>query len=255
MKKPETTSQSRPCRFFINESDISGDSCVITGEEFNHMVNVLRLKAGDALVLCTGDGSDRLAEIIETDKRRAVCKIHETVRNMNEPELKLTLYMALVKGEKMEFIAQKITELGASGLIPVATRFATVKPETTRLDRLSKITAEAAKQCGRARALQIGAVTDISKLPAEFKEKAYDFILFPYENEKDMGLKAALKKIGKAKNAAVIIGSEGGFSAEEAETLKAAGAVSCSMGQRILRAETAAITAVAAAMYEAGEMS
>ncbi len=241
-------------RFFVSETDINGDSCVIFGEEFNHMVNVLRLKAGDAVILCTGDGNDREAEIIEIGKRQLLCKIHRTTENENEPRLKVTLYMALVKGEKMELIAQKITELGAAGLVPVSTRFTTVKPDTTRLDRLEKIALEAAKQCGRAVTLSIGSVIDISKLPAELKEKGYDLVLFPYENEREAGIKSALKKIGKAEKAAVIIGSEGGFSEDEAESLKNADAISCSLGKRILRAETAAITAVAAVMFEAGEM-
>ena len=241
-------------RFFINENDINGDSCVIAGEEFNHMVNVLRLKTGDAVILCTGDGFDLSAEIVEISKRQLLCKINGKLKNENEPLIKLTLYMALVKGEKIELIAQKITELGAAEIIPISTRFITVKPETTRLDRLDKITAEAAKQCGRATLLSVGQVTDISKLPAEFKEKEYDLILFPYENERQTGIKAALKKAGKVKKAAVIIGSEGGFSETEAEMLKAAGATACSLGKRILRAETAAIVSVAAVMYEANEM-
>lgn len=242
-------------RFFTDEKNINGDSCVISGEEFNHMANVLRLKAGDTVILCTGDGSDRRAEIIEIEKRQLLCKIHETVKNPNEAGVSVTLYMALVKGEKMELIAQKITELGAAELTPLYTRFATVKPDTARLSRLEKISAEAAKQCGRARTLTINPVIDITDAAAEFQSGKYDLVLFPYENEREKGLKAALNRAGKAKKIAVVIGSEGGFSEDEAGTLKAAGAVPCSLGPRILRAETAAIVSVAAVMLETGELS
>ena len=238
-------------RFFISENRITGDSCVIDGEEFNHIVNVLRLKAGDGIILCTGNGGDRKAEIIEIQKRQLLCKIHETIKNPNEAGVEITLFMALVKGEKMELIAQKITELGAAELTPVHTRFTCVKPETARLNRLEKISAEAAKQCGRARILKINPVKSLAADAAlPFQKGEFDFILFPYENEKEVGLKAALKKIGKAKRIAVIIGSEGGFSEDEAYMLKNAGATACSMGKRILRAETAAIVAVAAVMLE-----
>ena len=239
-------------RFFVSEDCINGDSCVIEGEEFNHIVNVLRLKAGDALVLCTGDGNDRKAEIIEIKKRQLLGKIHETVKNANEAEISVTLFMALVKGEKMEFIAQKITELGAAGLTPVHTRFTTVKPETARLNRLEKISAEAAKQCGRAKTLKINPVANIAEITPLIKE--FDFVLFPYENERGVGLKAALKKMKGAEKIAVIIGSEGGFSEDEARLLQGAGAVQCGMGPRILRAETAAVAAVSAIMLETGEM-
>ena len=242
-------------RFFISENCINGDSCVIEGEEFNHIVNVLRLKAGDSVILCTGDGDDRNAEIIEIGKRRLLCKIRETVKNPNEAEASVALFMALVKGEKMELIAQKITELGAAELTPLYTRFTTVKPETARLNRLDKISTEAAKQCGRAKTLKINPVIDIEKAAGIFREKRYDYILFPYENEKEKGLKNALAGINKHKRIAVIIGSEGGFSQDEAETLKKAGAIPCSMGKRILRAETAAIAAVAAIMFCVGELS
>ena len=242
-------------RFFMDNNNINGDSCIIDGEEFNHIVNVLRLKAGETVILCTGDGNDRKAEIIEIGKRQLLCKIHEAVKNLNEAKIEVTLYMALVKGEKMELIAQKITELGAAELTPLYTRFTTVKPETARLNRLEKISLEAAKQCGRAKTLKINPVYGINEAAADFKSGKFDFVLFPYENEKERGLKAALKKMGKAKKIAVVIGSEGGFSQEEAEALEAAGAVPCSLGPRILRAETAAITAVAAVMLETGELS
>ena len=239
-------------RFFISEDCIDGDLCVVEGEEFNHIVNVLRLKAGDGVILCAGDGTDRKAEIIEIQKRRLLCKIHGVERNANEAGVSVTLFMALVKGEKMEFIAQKITELGAAELTPVYTRFTTVKPETARLNRLEKISAEAAKQCGRAKTLKINPVIKIDEIAPVLKE--FDFVLFPYENEKNIGLKAALKKTGRAQKIAVVVGSEGGFSKDEAQALEKAGAVQCGMGPRILRAETAAVTAVAAVMLEAGEM-
>ncbi|GHU99315.1 ribosomal RNA small subunit methyltransferase E [Clostridia bacterium] len=238
---------------------MTGNAARIEGGEYNHIVNVLRLKEGDEIALCLNDGLDRAARIAKIDKKHLTAAILKTEENRAESPLNCALFQALVKGDKLEFIAQKATELGVKRIVPFVSAFTTVKPETARTGRLQAACIEAAKQCGRARTPEIDHVLGFKEAVAALK--AYSCVIFPYENERERSIIDAIEtvKSGNAdcmvpcppdvsRSVAVVIGGEGGFSDAEAEELKAVGAAACSLGKRILRAETAAVVATGIVM-------
>lgn len=222
---------------------------VLTGTDHAHVSVVLRARIGDKLTLCDGDGYDYLYEIVGIDNKSTKLRLLDKTPVESEPKARVDLFVALLKADKLEWVCQKCTELGISGIYPFMSEFVQVKKESLKPERLNKICKEAAQQCGR------GKVPFISN-PLAFKEllaqlESYDNVLFLYEKGGSQ-LKERIKVMGG--KTAIIIGSEGGFSDREADELVAKGIEPISLGKRILRAETACITAVTLAMYEMGEL-
>lgn len=243
-------------RFFIDESALSGGGALarIEGGEYNHIVNALRLRAGGEVVLCLNDGLDRIARIERIEKKFLTAEVLRVEKNGAESDVNCALFQALVKSDKLEWIAQKATELGIKRIVPFVSEFAAVKAETARAQRLQTVCVEAAKQCGRAVTPAVSPVLGFKEAVAELR--AYNAVIFPYEKERKNPIGAALetararqkKAGGGAFSIGLAIGGEGGFSEREAEELKAAGALACTLGKRILRAETAAIVAAGIVM-------
>lgn len=228
-----------------------GEEIVVNGEEFNHIKNVLRHKAGDEIIVIDGNGQNIFCVIKEINKNDIVLRI-EAIKNCEaNPKVNVVVFQALVKGEKFEWIVQKLTELGITKLVPFYSEFCQVKPNTTRIDRLEKISIEALKQCGRAKKLEI---TNIFSFDDVLKElNNYDQVIFAYELAKQSLNPENLKNM---KNIAIIIGSEGGFSLEEVKKLSLIKNVKLiSLGKRILRAETAAIALSTLVLFGVGELS
>lgn len=234
-------------RFFV--PSVPAETFEIDGTEYNHIVNVMRLGVGTELVLCCGDGKDYTAVIESIRKKSLTVRVLSCADNLAEPDIEVTLYQAVCKGERMELIVQKTNELGVSRIVPFVSKFTTVKADTGRIDRWRKIATESAKQCGRARVPEISDVTSFEKVLNEFAE--YDIIIFAYEACEDGSLIRALE--GSVRKIALVVGSEGGFDAEEVRHARERGARIVTMGRRILRAETAAIALVSATMCLAGE--
>lgn len=227
---------------------------MIGGSEFLHIKNVLRMKKGDNIVLCLGDGRDLTAVITELGKTSLTAEITGSEESKAEPRVRLTLYQALLKGEKLELVVQKATELGAAAIVPFYSNFTVVRPDTAKVGRLPRVALEAAKQCGRAALPEIRDIISFDKLAAE---TAGRLTVFPCEHERGVMIGEVLDEVRAQRpieEIAVIIGGEGGFSVEEYERLKAGGAKACCLGPRILRAETAAVAAVSLAMLAAGGM-
>lgn len=242
-------------RFFIQSSMIDGQTARISGAEFSHMVSVMRLKPGDSVVLCTGDGLDLFADIAEVGKKELTAVITDKVQNDKQPDVQITLFQAVTKGEKLELITQKITELGAYALTPFTSEFTVAQGvNAAKSERLQRIALEAAKQCGRAVLPLVNPVIGFSEVCAAVPD--FDTVIFPCEHETVTPISAVLSHLTamRPRKIAVVIGSEGGFSTKEYEELKSAGAIACSLGRRILRAETAAVTACALVMCAAGGM-
>jgi len=213
---------------------------IYEGEEFHHLSNVMRAREGDKLILFNGDGCFYHAEIVELAKKYAKIKILSTEKSKNEPKIELVIYQALAKGDKLSLIMQKITEIGASELAIFDSEFCDVKANTTRVDRLESISISASKQCGRATITKQTGVYKLSEVADKIKE--YDAFYVAYENEDGLTLASDLiKNKDKIKKVAVMIGAEGGFSSSEIEMLKNSGAKIVSLGNRILRTETASI--------------
>ena len=215
----------------------------LVGDEFHHLANVMRIKAGEKVCLFNGDGFDYICEVLSVDKKQAVLRVLSKDKNDSEPNVKLTVFGALSKGEKMSLIAQKLTEIGAVAYYNFYSKFCDVKPTTTRLEKLEKTVVSACKQCGRSVLMKTSEkVLNVKELAEKIKN--YDACYLAYENEENCLLYDELKKNAKSlKNVAVIIGAEGGFETSEVELLQKAGAKVVSFGKRILRTDTASIFA------------
>ncbi len=235
-------------RFFVDEID--GDTAGITGDDLTHLSRVLRLKKGDALTLSDGRGMDYEARIESISREAATCRILESRRAETEPSCRVTLFQCLPKAGKLESVIQKCTELGASAVVPVVSRFCVALPKDfeNKLPRLRRVAYEAAKQSRRALVPTVGEPVDISALrPADF-----DLMLAAYERETARTLKSALRGLPQPpRSAALVIGPEGGFAPEEITALTDRGALSVSLGKRILRTETAGPAMLAQLLYEA----
>lgn len=231
-------------RFFI-EQNLQVNTCVLLeGEIYNQMVNVLRLRENEQVILFNGYTYDYICTILKINKKNAEVFVESEILNTKNPRVNITLFQALVKGEKFELITQKITEIGAKALVPVKTEFVEVKENTTKLNRLPKITQEACKQCGRSVPVEIENIMSFDKMIEELSN--FDEVYFAYEKEQKP---LEIKPI-EAKNIAIVVGSEGGFSEQESLKLsKLKNVKTISLGRRILRAETAAITLTNTIMF------
>ena len=221
----------------------------VEGEEFNHIVNVMRKKVGDQICVIDGSGTDYECEIEEIGKKKLILKILKMQDNNSETNSNVTVFQALVKGDKFELIIQKLTELGVKKVVPFESEFCQVKKSTTRLDRLEKISIEALKQSGRSKKVEITEILSFQEMLKALKN--YDKVVFAYENSKTSLTKNDLSESGKPlKNVALIVGREGGFSEKEnEEIIKQKNVQQISMGNRILRAETAAISLTSVVMF------
>lgn len=239
--------------FFTENASFGDGFYSILGNDFNHIKNVLRLKIGDKILVSYGGESD-LCEITEyTDNQVLVKIVHKNALNSNLP-INITLFQGLPKADKLELIIQKVVELGANTVVPVEMKNCVVKIEEkkkeSKRERWQSIAESASKQSKRNSVPKIFA-------PTSFKEcikiaKVLDLIIVPYENQEGMAsTKTALSLIKKDMNVGVFIGPEGGFDKTEIEALLNIGAKTVSLGKRILRTETASMTALSMLMLYA----
>lgn len=222
--------------FYIKKEDMVNGQISLTGDEFLHLSKVLRAKVGDK-VKCFYDSSPFFdCEIVEITKHYATLKLLGEKSCLANPTDKIVLFQALPKLDKLEFIAQKLTELGVSEIRPIKTQFCIAKDNPNKLERLNKIVVSACKQCNRTSLLFVAPTIDVKKL--DFS--GFDLVLFANENEGTVKIDSLHDKIKDAKSIAFIVGSEGGFSSTEIENLSKV-AHSISLGKRILRTETASM--------------
>lgn len=220
------------------ENTAMEDVVTITGDEFLHLAKVLRTQAGENIVCLCGDEFEYLCQVQEVAKKHITAKVLQKTLCQKNPKFAITLFQGLAKGEKMELITQKCTELGASALCPFESNFTIAKPNALRLDRLAKISQEACKQCGRSKPMQIQPVQKLKNI--DFAP--FDLVFFLYEKaNQENTLEKLLPQIQKAQNIAIVVGAEGGFAEAEAQKILQSGAKSICLGARILRAETAVI--------------
>ena len=227
-----------------------GQTITVTGEEFNHIVNVLRNNVGDFLCVIDGSGTDYTCEITNINKKDLTLKIVDLKDNDSETKSNVTVYQALVKGDKFELIIQKLTELGVKNFVPFESEFCQVKKGTTRLDRLEKISIEALKQCGRSKKVEISNILTFNEMIKSLNK--FEKVIFAYENSVNKLTELDFKdKNGNIlTNIAIIIGSEGGFSEKEnKKILEQTNVKQITLGNRILRAETACISLTSVVMF------
>lgn len=234
-------------RFYINEELFEGKNACLEGEEFHHLANVMRARIGDSVCLFNGNGKFYFGKITQINKKNAEILIQNEQISQNEPKINLTIYQALAKGDKLSLVMQKITEIGASNLCLFESEFCDVKSNTGKQERLDNISISAAKQCGRASLVQTSGIFNIKQVAEQIK--VYDAFYVAYEAEDGATLSNLLiLNKGKLQNIAIMIGAEGGFSEKEIELLKSSGAKIISLGNRILRTETASIVCAGLAM-------
>ncbi|WP_026893687.1 16S rRNA (uracil(1498)-N(3))-methyltransferase [Clostridiisalibacter paucivorans] len=239
-------------RFFVDKDNITDEYITITGENVNHIKNVLRLKVGDEIFLCDGERNDYLVKIEAIAKDKVTGLIIDKMKSKGESDVEVILYQGMPKGSKMELIIQKATELGVSKIVPmisdrVVVKFKDHKKTSKKVDRWNKIALEASKQCNRGIVPKVTSPVKFKDVLIELKDKKN--IIVPYENEENISIKSVLRNISKD-SVNIVIGPEGGFEESEIENFKSINAKIVSLGSRILRTETAGIVTVALALYE-----
>lgn len=249
-------------RYFVNPEQIQNQKVVITGADAHHITTVMRSKLGDEILICNGKGQVYTAKLDQLGKGEVDAVIVDERLSDEEAKPEVRIFQSLPKGDKMDFIIQKGTELGAASFVPFQSARTIVqydsKKELKRLERWNKIAKEAAEQAHRA---MIPTVHRPVSWQTMLQEAAVaDAAFFCYEKSGGLGLKQLLRKLqteqpdANKRKLAVIIGPEGGFTEEEAQQAKEAGCSWITLGRRILRTETASLAALACIMYEFDEM-
>jgi 16S rRNA (uracil1498-N3)-methyltransferase len=243
-------------RFFLAKKNIHGESAAITGAELEHMRKVLRLGPGDRVTLFDDEGWEHEGTIRSYADGIGEVRIVKSYRPQRESPIRITLAQALGKGDKFDWVVEKATELGAAAVVPFLCRRTVPKPDVAgrekKRTRWQRIAVGAAKQSGRTQVPEILGVMDFSDLvrrpwPCDLK------IIF-WENEPTHGLARLRAESSSVESLLLMIGPEGGFASEEVAEATESGFRSVSMGKRILRTETAAVTALSLAQFLWGDL-
>ena len=250
-------------KIFIHDNSIIGNKIQISGQDVNHLKNVLRVNIGDEIETCSKEsGINYKVRIIEIESDLITCEILEKKEGIVEGNVLLDIYQGLPKSDKMELIIQKGVELGVSSFIPVKLSRCIVKldpkDEIKKIDRWNKISEAAAKQSGRDIVPEVRNVLDIKQILDIIND--YDLFIVCFEEEKDNSIKNELEYLKNYKDKdenknnkyriGALIGPEGGLAKEEVDLLKENGAKVVTLGKRILRTETAPIYISSIIMYE-----
>lgn len=242
-------------KFFVDQKQIDNDSIIIRGEDAHHIARSLRMAVGECITVSDMNYNEYKCILDKITDAEVKAVITEKYKSDVESPVKIHLYQALPKGEKLDFIIQKSVECGVYDVTPFESERCVVKvkndAEPRKTERRNKIALEAAKQCGRG-------IVPVVKPTVSFEQMLQgaaqsDLVLFCYEGNETERLGRVLKEERankEIKDIAIIIGSEGGFSEKEAEIAKSCGHKMIGLGKRILRAETAAIFALTCIVYE-----
>jgi len=240
--------------FYVSPEQISTDTVFISGEERHHIVNVLRLKPDAQIRILDGQGNEYIASIQSCRCEAVIAEIRHH-KKIPPKRLKVALFCGLTKSDKLELVIQKTTEIGVDTIIPVICQRSVPRPKLSvlqkRLVRWQRIANEASKQSGRSYFPSVEGLMEFRECFADFN---YDLGLILWESEKRVGLKSVLKEHQGARNISLFIGPEGGFSSEEIEIAKSVGVIPVTLGDSILRAETAAIVGLSLVLYEFDEL-
>lgn len=240
-------------RFFVTPEEFQQDQIVLTGENAQH-AKVLRLKTGEQVLVCDGQGMECLCNVADSGAKEVVLDVMERRTCETEAAVRVSVYMAFPKADKLEHVIQKATELGAYEIVAFPSARCVSKPDEKslkkKLERWQKIAASAAEQSGRGRIPQVVVLKSFTE--AVDRAVQADKALFFYENERATTLRMALES-GTWKTVSLLTGPEGGLEEREVEQARNAGMEVCTLGKRILRCETAPLCALSAVMYASGE--
>lgn len=240
-------------RFFVSPEEMQPEFMALTGENAAH-AKVLRLKAGEELLVCDGTGQECLCAVSDVSPGQISLVVKSRQASAAEPRVQVSIYMAFPKADKLEHVIQKATELGAYEIVAFPSGRCVSRPDEKslkkKLERWEKIAASAAEQSGRGRIPQVRV---LGSFAAALEEAAQaDKALMFYEHEEALTLKAALAG-SPYETVSLLTGPEGGLEEKEVDQARAAGLQICTLGKRILRCETAPLCALSAVMYDSGE--
>ena len=240
-------------RFFVDKSQLKTDFMVLTDANAEH-AKVLRLKNGEQVMVCDGDGTECICTISDCSPGCVSLVVNSCSASESEASVRVSVYVSFPKADKLEHIIQKATELGVYEIVAYPSARCVSKPDDKslkkKLERWRKIAVSAAEQSGRGRIPEVVLLPDFRSAIVRAKEA--DLPILFYENERATTLHMALES-GEYKSVSLMTGPEGGYDDREVQTAAESGIRICTLGKRILRCETAPLCALSAVMYAAGE--
>ena len=242
--------------FFTDDDLTEAGKVYLDEDNTHHLLNVLRAGIGDQLEVSDACGRTYSCTILETESKAAVCSVDREIERNRELPCGITLFQSVAKGDKMDWVIQKAVELGVTRIVPVITGRTIARPDAKsaahKVQRWSRIAESAAKQCGRA---VIPEVSEVIMFPEAVSQAALcDRFIFPYECAAGMEhTREVFSSVQPGMTVSVMIGPEGGFKPSEVSEAKAAGAHILTLGSRILRTETAALTVLSWLVYQLEE--
>lgn len=239
--------------FFVTPDQIVEGRIRIVGPDVHHMRNALRIREGEKVLISDGAGQDYLCRVLRLERDEALTAVESACKESRELPARIWLFQGLPKSDKMEWIIQKAVELGAAGIVPVATKHVVVKldarKEESRLRRWQAIAEGAAKQSKRSVVPKVLGIMTLKEAFAYTEKEGFHLRVIPYELTEGMeSTKKALSQVEPGRKMAVFIGPEGGFDENEIELAMDMGVEPVSLGRRILRTETAGLVALSALM-------
>jgi len=241
-------------RFFVDSEQLNKDQVFLSGEDYNHIRNVLRMKQGEEVLLCDGGDKEYLCAItgFDIEAEQVLLEVTDVFGNDRELPSQITLFQGYPKGDKMETIIQKAVELGAYEVVPVMMKRCVVKLDdkkaSKKVERLNAISLSAAKQSKRGIIPEVKSVMTM-KQACEYAANM-DLLLLPYENAEGMEYsKQVIADVKPGQRIGIFIGPEGGFETSEVEQIEQLGGKTISLGHRILRTETAGMTIMSLLMF------
>ena len=239
-------------RFFVEGAHDVGDVVALQGADARKVRLVLRRATGDAVELFDSTGSAFVGSL-RVDARGVDVRIERRASAAREPALQMTLAQAIPKGAKMDFVIEKATEAGAARIVPLVTERTIGDPGPAKVDRWRRLARSAAQQSGRATIPAIDAPIGLAAFLSA--EAGRSRLIVPWELAERVALRERLPALlAGAKDVAIVIGPEGGLSHAEVDAARAAGATVVSLGERILRTETAGLVLLSALLYAAGDL-
>mgnify|MGYP006268661613 CR=1 FL=1 len=242
-------------RFYVPQPRIEHGMFKIEGDEVKHIRKVLRLRAGDEISVFDGSGKEFEGTIVDEERSSVVIRVKNVYPSTKNSSTEVTLAQSLLKGEKMDYLIQKATELGDGEIIPfLSTRSVPALEKSKRIrrhQRWKRIAVEASKQCGRGVVPEIESLQDYSEMLKKASLNALRLILWEREGTK---LKEIMERSVEGKRIFFVIGPEGGLSEGEVDEAKRAGFIPVTLGRRILRAETASLCFLSILQYEQGDI-
>ncbi|MCQ2529893.1 MAG: 16S rRNA (uracil(1498)-N(3))-methyltransferase [Lachnospiraceae bacterium] len=240
--------------FFVSGISERDGLVKVTGDDVNHIKNVLRMKVGEELLISDGEGTDYHCRISAFENEEVLCQVLDTETSCSEPNVQFYLFQGLPKADKFEHIIQKSVELGVYEIIPVEMVRSIVKydakKQKAKLERWQKIAEGAAKQSRRGIIPEVKAPMNMAKA-LEYAKENLDLIMIPYENFKNMqSTKELIASIQPGMKVGFFVGPEGGFEPSEVKDAEESGAVQISLGSRILRTETAPLMLLSVLMFQ-----